>query len=88
MSWANFDTASEKTGLRETMQNVGIELSASHVVGKLVFWLFMLTFLISAADALGLQNVSRTINSFVAYLPNVIGATVIVVVGLMLANFV
>jgi small-conductance mechanosensitive channel len=83
-----FDVASEKTGLEETMQKVGIKISASQVVGKLVFWLFMLTFLISAADALGLDNVSRTIDSFVAYLPNVIGAAVIVVVGLMLANFV
>ena len=66
-----FDTASEKTGLQETMQKVGLKSTASQVVGKLVFWLFMLTFLISAADALGLENVSRTIDSFVNYLPNV-----------------
>ncbi len=88
LSRMKFDVASEKTGLQETMQTVGIKASASQVVGKLVFWLFMLTFLISAADALGLENVWRTIDSFVAYLPNVIGAAVIVVVGLMLANFV
>ena len=82
------DKASEKTGLNETMERVGIQRTASEIVGVLVFWLFMLTFLISAADALGLENVSKTIDSFVAYLPNVVGALLIVVVGLLLANFV
>ena len=83
-----FDKASEKTGLTETIARVGIKRTASEIVGVLVFWLFMLTFLISAADVLGLENVSKTIDSFVAYLPNVVGALVIVVMGLLLANFV
>ena len=48
----------------------------------------MLTFLISAAETLGLENVSSTINSFVEYLPNVIAATLILVLGLLLAYFV
>ena len=60
----------------------------SDIVGKLVFWLFMLTFLISAAETLGLENVSSTINFFVEYLPNVIAATLISVLGLLLAYFV
>ncbi len=83
-----FDTASERAGLAESLGSIGVKLTPSDLVGKLVFWLFMLTTLISAADALGLQNVSHTIDSFVAYLPNVIGAALIVVIGLMLASFV
>ncbi len=83
-----FEIASEKTGLNGTLSKVGIKASASDIVGKLVFWLFMLTFLISAAETLGLENVSSTINSFVEYLPNVIAATLISVLGLLLAYFV
>ena len=83
-----FDKASEKTGLTGTMEKIGVKKTASEIVGIVVFWIFMLTFLISAADALGLENVSKTIDSFVAYLPNVVGALLIVVVGLLLANFV
>ncbi|MDE0284793.1 MAG: mechanosensitive ion channel, partial [Gammaproteobacteria bacterium] len=49
---------------------------------------FMLTILISASETLGLENVSRTINTFVEYLPNVIAAALIVVLGLLLAHFV
>ena len=83
-----FETASEKTGLDGTLSRVGIKSSASEIVGKLVFWLFMLTILISASETLGLENVSRTINTFVEYLPNVIAAALIVVLGLLLAHFV
>ncbi|MCH2131002.1 MAG: mechanosensitive ion channel [Pirellulaceae bacterium] len=83
-----FDTASEKAGLSASLDSVGVKLTPSDVVGKLVFWLIMLVTLISAADALGLENVSHTIDSFVNYLPNVIGAALIVVIGLMLSSFV
>jgi len=82
-----FDKAGEKTGLNDAMQKVGIKRTASEIVGVLIFWFFMLTFLLSAAEALGLENVSQTIDSFVEYLPHVIGAAVIVVVGLLVANF-
>jgi small-conductance mechanosensitive channel len=83
-----FDRAAEKTGLSESMGKIGIKRTASEIVGLLVFWFFMLTFVISAADALGLENVTKTIDSFVGYLPKVIGATVILVVGLLIAGFV
>jgi hypothetical protein len=68
----HFDKASEKTGLNDTFKKVGIRRTASEIVGAVVFWLYMLMFFISAADALGLDNVSRTIDSFVIYLPNVV----------------
>ena len=83
-----FELASERTGLSATLSNVGIKASASQIVGKLVFWLFMLTFLISASETLRLENVSGTIDTFVEYVPNVIAATLITVLGLALAHFV
>ena len=83
-----FETASERVGLNETLTRVGIAATASEIVGKLVFWLFMLTFLISASETLGLENVSKTIDTFVEYMPQVIAAALITVLGLMLAHFV
>ncbi len=85
---AHFETASERIGLGPTLSRVGIKSSASEILGRLVFWLFMLTFLISASETLGLENVSRTIDTFVDYLPNVIAAALIAVLGLMLAHFI
>ena len=48
----------------------------------------MLTFVISASETLGLDKVSQTIESLVLYLPKVIGASLIAVIGLFLAHFV
>jgi hypothetical protein len=53
-----------------------------------MFWVLMLTFIVSAADTLGLPNVSQTIDAFVLYLPNVVAAAVIMVVGMTVASFV
>lgn len=74
--------------MTESMEKIGIRRTASEIVGLFVFWFFMLTFLMSAAEALGLENVTKTIDSFVGYLPKVVGATVIPVVGLLIAGFV
>jgi small-conductance mechanosensitive channel len=82
------DEATRRIGVRGSLDRAGIRTSVSDLLGTLVFWLFMLTFVISAAEILGLRNVSRTIDTFVRYLPNVIGAGVIVVVGLVIAHFV
>lgn len=83
-----FDRAAGRIGVSAILERGGIRATPSQIVGKLAFWFFMLTFIISAADSLGLGNVSRTIESFVAYLPNVIAAVAIAVVGLLLAGFV
>lgn len=82
------DEATRRIGVRSNLDRAGIRSNVSDIIGTLVFWLFMLTFVISAAETMGLRDVSRTIDAFVRYLPNVIGAGVIVVVGLAIAHFV
>ena len=82
------DSASERVGIKDTLEKTGIKITASEIMGKIVFWVFMLTFIISAAETLGLEQVSQTIDAFVLYLPKVIGACLIAVIGLVLAHFV
>jgi small-conductance mechanosensitive channel len=82
-----FDDASRRIGVRGLLDRAGVEAAGSEILGGLVFWLVMLTFLVSAAETLGLRNVSATIAAFVRYLPNVLGAAVILVVGLVIAHF-
>ena len=84
----SLDVASERVGLKYTLARAEIHLSVSQIVGKIVFWVIMLTFLIPAAETLGLERVSETIGALIAYLPNVIGAALIVVVGMVVARFI
>lgn len=83
-----FDRASVRIGLQTALEQAGIRATAGEILGHVIFWVLMLTFIVSAADTLGLPNVSQTIDAFVLYLPNVLGAAVIVVVGMTVASFV
>ena len=80
-----FDTIGKRVGFDSFLARSGIESSASYVVAYVLFWVLLLTFLVSAADTLGLTTVSRTIEAFVLYLPNVIAAVVIFIVGMTVA---
>jgi len=82
------DVACEKVGIKDTLNKTGITINSSEILGKIVFWIFMLTFIISAAETLGLEQVSKTIDSFIVYLLKVIAASLIAVIGLVLAHFV
>lgn len=83
-----FDRASARVGLQGLLERSGVRVTAAEIIGHVIFWLLMLTFLVSASETLHLPNVSQTIDAFVLYLPNVVGAAVIVVVGMTVAAFV
>ncbi len=82
------DRITESSGIASAVQSSGIDTSASKIFGKIIYWLIFLTFLISAADTLGLPRVSSTIDDFVLYLPKLIGALLVVIIGLFAAHLV
>ena len=88
LSRVGLDTLGDKAGLDDMAARGGFEMTASTLFGKIIYWLIFLTFLISAADALGLDRISDTINGFVAYLPKLIGALLVFIVGLFVAQVV
>ena len=80
------DKLTERSGVASAVQSTGFEASASAVIGKIVYWLIFLLFMIAAADSLGLPRVSDTINGFVQYLPKLVGALLVVIIGLFAAH--
>ncbi len=82
------DKLSAEAGLANILDHIGVTYQASQLVSVVGFWLIMLTFMVSAADALGLPRVSATIDDFVLYLPKVVGAAFVVLVGLFVAKFI
>ena len=81
------DKISEKVGLHKTFERMGIRLKFSDIFGKIFFWLIMLIFIISASEALHLDKITGTIDTFVRYLPNIIGSGLIFILGLMAVHF-
>ncbi len=81
------DKLSETAGL-SAVKDVGFDTAPSNILSKIIYWLIFLTFIISAADTLGLDRVSSTIDNFVLYLPKVVGAFLVAIIGLFVAGFV
>ena len=82
------DQAADYLGLSEILANAGIKRPASGVVSRLLFWLLILAFVLPATEILGLTSVTVTIDRLIAYLPNVIAATLVLLLGLLLARFI
>ncbi len=81
------EAAADRSGLRTSMRQVGIDRSVSAIVGQLMFWLMMSVFLTAGFNILGLETVSTAMQQVVAYIPRLLVATVVVVIGLLVAAF-
>lgn len=82
-----FDRACDKAGINRAIKSAGLNLTGVTFVSTLIFWFIMLLFIISVSETLGLSNVASTVETFVLYLPKVIGAVIIFVIGMMIAGF-
>ena len=80
-------SAAERGGLLESMQRVGINRSVSSILGQIAFWFLMCVVLMAAFNILELQALSDAMQRVVAYIPKLLVATVVVVIGLLIANF-
>ncbi len=82
------DRAARHVGVTGTLERAGLAAPASRIVAQLVFWVLMLTFLLSAVETLGLTAVTGTIDRLIGFLPNVIAAALLFLLGLLLARLV
>jgi small-conductance mechanosensitive channel len=86
----------EKVNAKKITDKIGItdEETGSSIefIGKLVFLIVFLLFLPGVLDRLGMQNVSAPITSMVSqfldYLPNILAAAVVLVIGLFIAKLI
>ena len=83
---ARFDTASEKTGLANILTKGDINYTLSEIVGVIVYWLMMLVVLLMAVNALQLTVAAELLNRVILYIPNVIAAVFILVLGIFFAS--
>jgi hypothetical protein len=75
-------------GVLAAVERTGSRANPTRVVANLVFWLVMFAVLLVAANALGLQSLANVFSELVGYIPSVIAAIVIILVGIVLGGFV
>ncbi len=81
------DNALSKVGFRQAWEKSGFKLDTPMLFYELVKWFFVVVFLMAATNILGLVQVSEFLRTVVFYLPNVIVAAVILLIGILVAKF-
>jgi hypothetical protein len=76
---------SERTGAAELLRKAELP-PAERLVGSGVFWLVLLGFLLAGVDALGFETLEAMRAELALAVPRLLGALMILVIGLVLAN--
>jgi hypothetical protein len=86
LKWARLDALAERAGVAALLKTADLP-EASALVGAIVFWLVWIGFLLSGIEALGLTVLEGVVGGFVQFLPRLLLAIAILVVGALVANF-
>ena len=81
---AGFDRAVEKGGIKKALAKS--QYDASDIVAKLVFFAVFIPFLSAAVGALGINALQAPLAQFIALIPRIIVAIVLIVIGAVLAG--
>lgn len=84
----DFNRVAHAGGLDEVMGRTGSRLDPVRALAKLVFWLVMLVVILLASTALGLESINRMFGMMLGYIPTLIAAIVIVILGMVVGEFV
>lgn len=82
-----FDRLCERYALDKTMAQAGIKQPASVVLSRVLFWTIFLLFAFMGVDAVNLPATANLISQIVGFLPNVLAAALVLLIGVLSANF-
>ena len=82
-----FDTLMERAGIDKTLQRIGLRQQLNIAIPRIVYFLTLIVLLRTASDGMGLTAISGAIGAFFAYLPNIIAALLLMIVGTSVAQF-
>lgn len=81
------DQLLDKVGFRKPVERAGLRLDSGHFFGQLVKWFLILVFVLAAANILGLSDVAIFLVEVIFYIPNVIVASLILLLAAAFASF-
>lgn len=84
----HFNRLLERGGVLQAVERAGAHFNPTRIVATIVFWTVMFIVLIIAANALGLEQLANVFSELVSYIPSVIAAVAIIIVGMVLGGFV
>ncbi|MCX5701773.1 MAG: hypothetical protein NTW64_02185 [Candidatus Omnitrophica bacterium] len=80
------DELSDRIELDKVMEKGGIKYSLSELIGVIFYWVGILVTFVVAINAVGLTVAADLLNRIVLYVPNIIAAIFILVLGMFVAT--
>jgi hypothetical protein len=81
-----FNELSQRAGLSRFVERMGARADSAGFIAAIVKWFVRLGALVVAFDALGLPAISQILREFLLWLPNLVVAMVVLVIGGLAAN--
>jgi len=82
------DVFAERINKIDMLQGSNIEVKPSQVISRILYYIIMLIVVAVAADLMALKILSNQVESLIEYIPNLITAGLIMVLGLLLSNMI
>jgi hypothetical protein len=82
------ERAVERSGIGRFMELSGSRWTMSEIIAALIKWSIFLIFIQAAASLLGMAQITAIINSVILFIPKLIVALAIIVIGSLIARFV
>ena len=82
-----FDQLSSRVGISEALTKGGVSDPPSQVISRMMYWVVFLMFLFLGLGALKLKGVDQFVEKAFTYIPHLVIAFIILIVGYILANF-
>jgi hypothetical protein len=86
LRWIKLDRLSEESGASRVLRNAALP-SLSELLSRSLFWLSWLGFMLVGVGVLGIAGLQDQISRFFLFLPQVFVALLILLVGMLSANF-
>ena len=81
------ERAVERSGVRRFIEQTGSQWTVSGIIAALIKWSIFLVFIQAAASLFGMAQVTAIINSVILFIPKLIVALAIIVIGSLIAKF-
>ncbi|MBA3600713.1 MAG: small-conductance mechanosensitive ion channel [Acidobacteria bacterium] len=81
------ESAVERSGIGDFVRRSGTRMTVSGVIATLIKYFIFLIFVQAAANVLGIPQLTEIINRIILFIPNVVVAMAIIVVGSLIARF-
>ncbi len=81
------ERAVHHSGINDFIVRSGTAWTTSKLIAELIKWFIRLIFIQAAANILGMPQITAIINSIILFIPNIVVAMVIIVIGALIAKF-